>query len=276
MNEKNRNLALRVGSAAVLLPVVLGLLWAGGWWSAGLMAGAAAICASEYFLIVFKRLGPMAWLAMAGAALMPLFHAMAPEQAWSLAFFTVALVFLASWTYHLIAGPLKEAPAHAAHALTGLVYGGLGLAALAWLRLLPETGLGWVIVALVITWTNDTFAYFAGRLFGKHKLYPEVSPNKTWEGFFGGMFGSLLGMLVLKVGVYDWLTWVDVVGVGLLGGIFGPLGDLAESMLKRAYGVKDSGKIIPGHGGLLDRIDALVFNAPVVFAWVGFARVLFV
>ncbi len=272
MNEKNRNLALRVGSAVVLLPVVLGLLWAGGWWSAGLMAGAAAICASEYFLIVFKRLGPLAWLSMAGAALMPLLHVLSPEQAWSFAFFTVAFVFLASWTFHLIAGPLKEAPTHAAHALTGLVYGGLGLAALAWLRLLPETGLGWVIVALVITWTNDTFAYFAGRFFGKHKLYPEVSPNKTWEGFFGGMTGSVLGMVVLKLAFYDWLSWIDVVGVGLLGGVFGPVGDLAESMLKRAYGVKDSGKIIPGHGGLLDRIDALVFNAPIVFAWVAFVR----
>jgi phosphatidate cytidylyltransferase len=272
VNEKNRNLLLRVVSALVLLPVVLGLLWAGGWWSAGLMGTAAGICASEYLLIVHRRLGASSWLAIAGAALLPLLPVLAPGAAWSYAFFTVGGLFLVAWTYHLVRGPLKEAPVHASHALTGMVYGGLGLAALSWLRLLPEEGLGWVIAALVITWGNDTCAYFAGRFLGRHKLYPEVSPNKTWEGFFGGMAGSLLGMVILKLGFYPFLGWGDVVGVGLLGGIFGPIGDLVESMLKRAYGVKDSGKIIPGHGGLLDRIDALVFNAPMVFAWVAFIR----
>ncbi len=272
MNEKNRNLLLRVVSAVVLLPVVLVLLHLGGWWSAGLMAGAAAICASEYFLIVHKRLGLSAWLAIVGAGVMPLLPVLSPARPWSWAFFVVGVGFFGAWTYHLIRGPLKEAPVHAAHALSGLVYGGLGLATLAWLRLLPETGLGWVIAALVITWGNDTCAYFAGRFLGRHKLYPEVSPNKTWEGFFGGVAGAVLGMVVLKVFFFDFFTWADVVGVGLLGGVFGPVGDLVESMLKRAYGVKDSGKIIPGHGGLLDRIDALLFNAPVVFAWVAMIR----
>jgi phosphatidate cytidylyltransferase len=272
VNEKNRNLVVRVVSAVVLLPVVLVLLWKGGWWTAGLLAGAAAVCASEYYLIVWKRLPPNAWVGMVGAAVMPLLPALSPENPFGYGFVVIAGMFLFVWTYHLLRGPLGEAPVHAAHGLNGLLYGGLGLMTLSWLRLLPETGLGWVIVSLGITWGNDTFAYFGGRLFGKHKLYPQVSPNKTWEGFAGGMFGSLLAMFVLKLGFYPFLSVVDCLVLGVAGGIFGPIGDLAESMLKRAYGVKDSGKIIPGHGGLLDRVDALLFNAPLVFAYVWVLR----
>jgi phosphatidate cytidylyltransferase len=130
-----------------------------------------------------------------------------------------------------------------------------------------SNGLEWVACALIVTWANDTFAYFAGRLFGRRKLYPAVSPNKTWEGFAGGLFGSVLGMVVAKLTFFSPLTWVDAVVVGLAGGVLGPIGDLCESMLKRAYQVKDSGKILPGHGGLLDRIDALLFNAPMVFLY---------
>jgi phosphatidate cytidylyltransferase len=148
------------------------------------------------------------------------------------------------------------------------MFGGLGLMALSWLRLLPGTGMGWVMTALTLTWANDTCAYFAGRFLGRHKLYPEVSPNKTWEGFFGGMAGSVASLVVLKLGFYPFLNWADCLIVGVAGGVFGPVGDLVESMLKRAYGVKDSGKIIPGHGGVLDRIDALLFNAPMVCAYV--------
>ena len=128
------------------------------------------------------------------------------------------------------------------------------------------------IAALVITWANDTLAYFAGRFLGRHKLYPEVSPNKTWEGFFGGMVGSVVGMFIARAFFFPVFTVADCLVLGIVGGILGPIGDLCESMLKRAYGVKDSGRIIPGHGGILDRIDALLFNAPLVFGYVHFVR----
>ena len=125
--------------------------------------------------------------------------------------------------------------------------------------------------ALVITWANDTAAYFAGRFLGRHKLYPAVSPNKTWEGFFGGMVGSVGGMFIARAGFFPEFTVVDCVVLGVGGrDRSAPSGDLCESMLKRAYGVKDSGKMIPGHGGMLDRIDALLFNAPLVFVYVQF------
>lgn len=274
MNDKNRNLAVRIVSALILLPVVIYLVWRGGWWTASLLGVAAAICASEYYTIVWKKLPPIAWLGIAGAGLMPFLPVLA-DNPWRFAFYTVGLMFLLTWTYHLIRGPLAEAPTRAAHALTGMIYGALGLSAIMALRLIPDQGIGWVIACLVVTWMNDTCAYFAGRFLGKHKLYPEVSPNKTWEGFFGGMAGSIAGMFVLKAFFFPFLGTVDCIVVGLAGGIFGPVGDLAESMLKRAYQVKDSGKIIPGHGGLLDRIDALIFNAPMVFAWVMVVKPLF-
>jgi phosphatidate cytidylyltransferase len=284
VNDRNRNLAVRVITALALVPPVLWVIYVGGLLSGVMFGLVSAACASEYFLIVFKRVTVVGWVVTAGALLMPLLPMLAPSNdasslsnnAWALAFYVVGGIFLFAWTFHLVRGPLTDAPTYAAHALTALVFGGLGLTAVSALRVIPGRGLAWVIAVLVITWANDSMAYFSGRLFGRHKLYPEVSPNKTWEGFFGGMGGSLIGMFVLKLAFFPFLTVPDCVVVGLAGGILGPIGDLAESMLKRAYRVKDSGKIIPGHGGVLDRIDALLFNAPMVFSWVAFVRPLVV
>ena len=271
MNEKNKNLVVRIVSAVVLLPVVLFLLWKGGAYSAALFAVAAAACASEYYTITLKGLSPAAWVGLVLAGLMPLLPLRSPEHAGELAYWMTAGLFFFAWTYHLIRGPLPEAPVRASHLVTGFLYGAVGLTALSALRL-GEQGLGWVICALVITWANDTAAYFAGRFLGRHKLYVEVSPNKTWEGFFEGMVGSVGGMFIARAFFFPHFTVVDCVVMGVLGGIFGPIGDLCESMLKRAYGVKDSGKLIPGHGGILDRIDALLFNGPLVFIYVQFVR----
>lgn len=271
MNEKNKNLVLRIVSAVVLLPVVLFLLWKGGVYSAVLFAFAAGACASEYYTITLKGLSPAGWVGLVLAGAVPLLPLHNPEHPGEIAFWVTAGLFFFAWTYHLIRGPLPEAPVRSAHILTGFIYGAVGLTALSALRL-REQGLSWVICALVITWANDTAAYFAGRFLGRHKLYVEVSPNKTWEGFFGGMVGSVGGMFIARAGFFPHFTVLDCVVMGVMGGIFGPIGDLCESMLKRAYGVKDSGKIIPGHGGMLDRIDALLFNAPLVFIYVHFVR----
>ncbi len=181
-------------------------------------------------------------------------------------FLVTAFTFFFAWIYFLLRGPLGQAPTLAAHLLTGLLYGGIGMTALSAVRLGPD-GAWWGLVALLITWVNDTAAYFAGRFLGKHKLYPAVCPNKTWEGFFGGMVGTVIGLFVFRFGWFPTLTVLDCVVLGILAGIIGPLGDLSESMLKRAYNVKDSGRIIPGHGGLLDRIDALLFNSALLYAY---------
>jgi len=271
VTEKNKNLLIRVVSGLTLLPIVLYLLYLGGWWTAGLLGFAAGACAYEYIAITLKSHSPIAWLTIAMAAAMPLLPVAFPSHAHAMISAATGVVLFAAWGWHLLRGPLADAPQRTASLLTAFIYGHGGLTALAALRLFPDGGL-WVVAALVITWGNDTMAYFAGRFLGKHKLYPEVSPNKTWEGFFGGFVGAIGFLFLQRAFFFPTLTVLDCLILGVLGSILGPAGDLCESMLKRAYGVKDSGKIIPGHGGMLDRIDALIFNAPMVLLYVQFAR----
>ncbi|HMR19322.1 MAG TPA: phosphatidate cytidylyltransferase [Sphingobacterium sp.] len=124
---------------------------------------------------------------------------------------------------------------------------------------------------LIILWSNDTGAYLAGKSFGKHKLFERISPNKTWEGFVGGVILALVVAINLERyfgGLEKW-QWA---GIAILIGIFGTMGDLVESMLKRSLGVKDSGNILPGHGGLMDRFDGLLLAAPLVFLFLLFCQ----
>jgi phosphatidate cytidylyltransferase len=129
-----------------------------------------------------------------------------------------------------------------------------------------DGGLAWIALILSVTWAGDTGAYFSGRALGKTKLFERVSPKKTWEGFAGGFVGSIVGALIVqRLGLPNLPVMHAVILGGLLN-VFGVVGDLVESMLKRAYGVKDSGWIMPGHGGILDRVDSILFTAPV--AWI--------
>ncbi|WP_373045588.1 phosphatidate cytidylyltransferase [Vulgatibacter sp.] len=271
MNDKNRNLFLRIASAVVLLPLVLWLLWLGGVATIALVAIASAIVASEILGIAGLRLGhPAALVSMAAAASFAWF-AGDLQSRWPGALGVVALAPLLTLALLTLLPPerdLKKAAPLAAFAAMAPTYAGLCLAAIVAMRSFPGTAaLAWILVALVVTWGNDTGAYFAGRFLGRHKLYPMVSPAKTWEGFAGGMAASILGCFAIR-----WLLWpaftpVDCLVLGGVAGLLGPVGDLSESMLKRAHGVKDSGKIMPGHGGLYDRVDALLFNAPWVYAY---------
>lgn len=128
-------------------------------------------------------------------------------------------------------------------------------------------GRGWVFVACFVAFGGDTFAYFTGRAFGRHLLIPSVSPGKTIEGSLGGFLGSIAGAFLAKFLFLDDLGAIHCVVIGLLGGALGQIGDLVESMLKRSFEIKDSGTLIPGHGGLLDRIDALLFVIPFVYQY---------
>jgi phosphatidate cytidylyltransferase len=133
----------------------------------------------------------------------------------------------------------------------------------------------WVFLALAATFLGDTMAYFFGRGFGGPKLYPAVSPKKTWAGLIGCMVGGIGGAFAVQWILLPKLLWWDCVIIGLACAILGQIGDFSESLLKRAYHVKDSGTILPGHGGLLDRIDALLFNGSFLFyyaVWVILAR----
>ena len=122
-----------------------------------------------------------------------------------------------------------------------------------------------VFFLFVLIWSSDSFAFFTGKFFGKHKLAPKISPKKTWEGFAGGVFFTLI------IGYFIEMKFPDLRGnyivIGFLVSVFAPFGDLVESQLKRNFGVKDSGKIIPGHGGILDRLDSFIICAPVVYLY---------
>jgi phosphatidate cytidylyltransferase len=146
----------------------------------------------------------------------------------------------------------------------GMLYVGGLLAFLPLIRRMDH-GVGWIFLLLAASWLGDTGAYFAGRAFGRHKLARVLSPKKTWEGAIGGLFTSMAGAVL-----FGWLFGLEVhwAALAALGGVldvFGVLGDLAESMLKRAFGVKDSGGILPGHGGILDRVDSVIFAGPVLY-----------
>ncbi len=129
-----------------------------------------------------------------------------------------------------------------------------------------ENAFGWeVFMLFILIWSSDSFAYFTGRLFGKHKMAPKISPKKTWEGFAGGVIFTLILGFYIKQKMPDMRgNWMVI---GLLVSVFAPLGDLVESQLKRTFGVKDSGNIIPGHGGILDRLDSFIICAPIVYLY---------
>jgi phosphatidate cytidylyltransferase len=278
MNEKNRNLSLRVVSALVLFPLLVWITWAGGLPFALLLCAAAAVSAFE-LIGMFGAVGLPELFGVLVAGLLPLapfWAAQGASYAYSpLVPIAVAVSAMALLVLNLFRpGPIEGAPQRVAASALAWIYCGILIATVVGLRL--RFGFAWVMLVFVATWLNDTLAYFAGRLFGKTPFYPKVSPKKTWEGFAGGVAGSVLGALVLKAlflavplpaGERFDLPWAGCVGLGLGAAVLGPLGDLCESMLKRAAGVKDSGKLIPGHGGLLDRIDALLFVAPWVYLW---------
>lgn len=147
----------------------------------------------------------------------------------------------------------------------GILYIGWMLSLLVEIR--TEAGRNWVYLTLLATFASDTAAYFIGRAFGRHKLAPTTSPGKTWEGAIGGLFGAVVICLLftLSTPVHLPLEYGEAVALGLLISIAGQVGDLAESLLKRNTGVKESGSLLPGHGGLLDRLDSILFAGAVVY-----------
>ena len=125
---------------------------------------------------------------------------------------------------------------------------------------------GLIVLIFCLLWANDVFAYLTGKLLGKHKLFPRISPGKTIEGSIGGLVFTVIAVAVFAH-YADWLPLSAATGMAAIAVVFGTLGDLCESMLKRQAGVKDSGKLIPGHGGILDRFDSVMFSVPFIFVY---------
>jgi phosphatidate cytidylyltransferase len=155
----------------------------------------------------------------------------------------------------------------AAWTLLGVAWiGGGGAGAVSILRV-DEFGLGMLVAFVLTTALDDIGAYFVGTRFGKHKMAPSISPAKSWEGFFGGMVTALLGGMAFGL-IVDGLDVVDGLAIGAICSLLAPVGDLIESMAKREIGIKDSGRLLPGHGGFLDRLDAIIFCAPAVYVYI--------
>jgi phosphatidate cytidylyltransferase len=164
---------------------------------------------------------------------------------------------------------IHQAAADAALVLMGFLYVPLLLSHLVMIRMLPH-GVSWLFLIMVIVMTGDSAAYYVGSSFGKTKLYPAVSPKKSVEGSLGGLAGSIAGAFLARAIFFPELSPFDCIATALLLGVLGQLGDLFESLIKRSCGVKDSGFIIPGHGGILDRLDSILFAGPAAYYYAYF------
>jgi phosphatidate cytidylyltransferase len=264
------NLAARLLTAAVLIPVlVIAIVWSDpiAVWAIVYLAtflglreyhnmtlpkepvlerGFAVLCGLAFAFVVY-------WFDNAAHAIVA----------------TLTAITIASFVFYLFRyRNMDTVAARVAHMLTGVLYVALLLTFVALLKKRGPDGAAWVFITLTCTWFSDTGAYFAGRFIGPAwpvKLYASVSPKKTVIGGMGGLAGSFLALVVAKLWYLPSLTWIDCALVAVPANILGQMGDLCESMLKRSVGVKDSGALLPGHGGMLDRIDALLFSAPYIY-----------
>jgi phosphatidate cytidylyltransferase len=247
-------LVSRVLVALVGLPVVLLIVWAGGWWLFALAAVAALLALHEYALMI-RTLRPVILAAYAGSIL-AILGAHLGGLDWTIAGFlsTMVLAFLLHW----IATTRQSATVAIASTVLGTGWIGLCLAHLLLLRDISSNGELATFTVLLAVWAGDIGAFFAGRMIGRHKLAPALSPGKTWEGF---LFGTASTIFVTFVALYkqDYLSIGESLLLGLVIAVAAPLGDLFESAIKRDMEVKDSGRLLAAHGGVLDRIDSLLF-----------------
>jgi phosphatidate cytidylyltransferase len=263
------NLATRILVAAVAVPLIIlllyqphhELLWA-------VVFAASLLTMYELFSMTLPdRRDRIAALVIGGAAAAGFYWLparFAPHTSAFLFSFTVpALYFL------FRPGDIASAGERLAYTVLGIIYGGLSFGFIAFIkRDFGPTGGDTIVLVLATAWLSDTGGYFAGKYLGRRKLYPAVSPNKTWAGAIGGTAAALAGGFVLREWRLQGLEVIDVVVLTGVGSVLGQLGDLVESLLKRSRGVKDSGDILPGHGGLLDRVDAVLFIAPWFYLYV--------
>jgi phosphatidate cytidylyltransferase len=248
------NLGSRLVVGAIGLPVVLGVVYLGGWWLFTLVAIAAVLALHEYALLI-RSLRPLVLAAYTGA-LLALLGARLGGLDWTIAGFLATLPL--AFVFHWIATTRQSATVAVASTTLGSAWVGLGLAHILLLREIPVDGRLATFTVLLAVFAGDTAAYFAGRMIGRHKLAPTISPGKTWEGF---IFGTAATIFVAFVALYKqhYISIADSIVLGIVLSIAGPLGDLFESALKRDMQAKDSGRLLGGHGGILDRLDAPLF-----------------
>lgn len=260
------NLTVRVLTSVVAVPLLLGLLFRGsplGW--ALVMFAATVVASQELYAMALpgKRIAQGLGIVSTLAVAMTVYFATSDARLWLTLMIFVPVAGLLTPLFCV-----KDTANSGLHLMTlvaGPWYIGGLLTTMSLLR--RDFGSGWVLLALSIAWLADTGGYFVGRRWGRAKLYAIVSPKKTWAGLYGALCGSTLAGAVASLTYLPQLRLSHGLLLGLLGGAFGQMGDLVESLLKRSLGAKDSGFIIPGHGGILDRIDALLFVAPLSYLY---------
>jgi phosphatidate cytidylyltransferase len=258
---RSQALPARLASGILLAALSIAATWAGGWYFAGLLFLVLIVALWEFLRMGVRGgypvlVGPG---LLAGASILILALSHSAENA------GLVLIVLAVWMMALsLRSPIKNRAVGLAVTVTGVMYvTGLGLHLL-WLREL-DRGLPLLVVVLLGTWAADTFAFFVGVRFGRTPLAPEISPGKSVEGLVGGVVGSVVVVAVVSHFFASDLEFLGSLVTGLVIGAVSPIGDLLESMLKRNFDLKDTSRVIPGHGGVLDRIDSLLVTAPVSY-----------
>ena len=279
MGSKMKNLIIRTASGAVMLVVLLGAILASKWSFMALMAAIAVGGMWEFYCFCEKAgYQPMKWLGIfVGITIF------VTSFAASLFLDTEvdgmgAIILMVTLPLLVLAMPImaicelyrkSSTPiANIATSILGAIYAAFPMSLMLIIPLLLGNGVWnpWIVIFYVfIIWANDVFAYLFGITLGKHRLFERISPKKSWEGFFGGLLGAMaMGYAASIVVEGNAIVWI---GLALVAAISGVFGDLIESMFKRSIDIKDSGNIIPGHGGWLDRFDALIISAPFVFVY---------
>ncbi|HET8909458.1 MAG TPA: phosphatidate cytidylyltransferase [Ktedonobacterales bacterium] len=266
----------RLLSAGVLIPIVIALVWFGGWiaFAGGLLALALGLWEFRTMFAQKRKWYPL--VIFSGALGVDfLVAAMLPDLRLTLISLGISALIILSFTWLMLTRPTIERTI-IDWALTVAIpfYLGWPIALVLVLRG-DVMGYGsvqfwWVVGLFGMVWANDTAAFVTGHFLGRRKLALHISPAKTWEGFVGGVIWSVIAAFVLLVITPVHLAWYHAVILGILVAVAATLGDLAESLLKRVAEVKDSGTIVPGHGGILDRMDSLLFAISVVFFYAAF------
>ncbi len=263
------NLAVRLITAAVVAPLLLGLMFYGPVWAWHLLVVAAtAVAAQELFGMTHPGDGisQAIGVVMSVAVSLALYFFTQDARVLLTVLFVVPIVGTLVTLFRL--GQIPTAAFRIMAFVAGPLYVGGLLSTIALLRRdLGDNGPHYVLMTLMFAWLGDTGGYFFGRFLGKTKLYEAVSPKKTRAGFVGSLVGSALGAVIAHFWFLPSIPLEHALPLAVVAGALGQLGDLVESLIKRSTGIKDSGWIVPGHGGILDRIDALLVVSPIVYMY---------
>lgn len=263
--NKRGMLRQRVITSLVFIPVLVAAVWFGNLWLSIVVAGFALLGAFEFYrLASLAGWQPFTLLGLVFVLLFIFNAYWGDMQTTSLLISGAVIISLVKILWR---GDKGKAFTNWAWTIGGVFYIGWTMSHFILLRGL-EDGRSWVLVVLLITFASDTSAFFVGRTWGRKRMAPAISPGKTWEGAVGGIIGAIIAMVILDPLLGLNKGYGGLIILGFLISVFAQLGDLAESMLKRTAGVKEAGKLIPGHGGILDRLDSLIFTVVLVYYYI--------